>query len=182
MRGGRWWLVIGCVIVLNACGTTHYPNDPMGGALRARRLMVPVEGITPDDVPDTFHAQRDNGRRTHRASDIMAPEGTAVVSADDGQVFKLRENRLGGMTLYATDPEQRFLYYYAHLSGYRRGLQEGMRIRRGTVLGYVGHTGNALASAPHLHFQVMEFAPRRWWDGRAIDARPYLATAGRVIE
>jgi peptidoglycan LD-endopeptidase LytH len=169
-----------CVVMTSACGTTRRGTDPLGAALQARRLMVPVEGVAPDEVADTFFAPRDGGRRTHGASDIMAPEGTPVVAADEGRIFKIRQNRLGGLTLYATDPSQRFLYYYAHLSHYRSGLSEGLRIDRGTVLGYVGHTGNASANAPHLHFQVMEFELPRWWDGRAIDARPYFLTPGRV--
>jgi murein DD-endopeptidase MepM/ murein hydrolase activator NlpD len=171
-----------CTIIASACGSTRHPVDPLGNALRARRLMVPVDGVSPADIPDTFYAVRDGGQRTHRASDIMAAEGTAVVSADDGRIFKIRQNRLGGLTLYAIDPDQQFMYYYAHLRAYRRGLSEGMRVARGTVLGYVGHTGNASASAPHLHFQVMEFEPKRWWDGRPIDARPYLATRGRAVD
>lgn len=170
-----------CCSLLSACGTTRHPTDPLGDALRARRLMVPVDGVAPNDVPDTFHAARDGGRRTHRASDIMAPEGTRVVSADDGQIFKIHDNHLGGHTIYATDPTRQFIYYYAHLRDYRSGLEEGAQISRGTVLGYVGHTGNASASAPHLHFQVMEFTSPRWWDGRPIDARPYLTTPGRAL-
>lgn len=167
-------------MALAACSTARRSGDPLGAALAERKLMVPVEGIAPREVPDTFHAARDGGARTHRATDIMAPEGTPVVSADDGRVFKLGENRRGGLTVYATDPEQRFLYYYAHLRAYRRGLREGMPLSRGTVIGYVGHTGNASADAPHCHFQVMAFEPQRWWDGRAIDAKPYFCTAGRA--
>src|SRR5687768_6383912 len=59
--------------------------------LRARRLMVPVDGIRPADVPDSYAARRGGGRR-HNALDILAPRGTAVVAAADGRVLKLREN------------------------------------------------------------------------------------------
>lgn len=178
----RSLLLLLLCVVCAACSTTRTTGDPLGEALRARRLMVPVDGVEPSEVPDTFWATRDGGARTHRASDIMAPEGTAVLSADDGHVFKISQNRLGGLTIYATDSSQQFMYYYAHLRAYRDGLREGMRVKRGTLLGYVGHTGNASANAPHLHFQVMECDLKRYWDGRPIDARPYFSATGRIAD
>ncbi len=146
--------------------------------LRDRKLMVPVDGVSPDRVPDTFYAKRD-GSRIHRATDIMAARGTPVIAADDGRVLKLRSNENGGITIYAVDPKGRFVYYYAHLDHYRDGLREGEPVEKGELLGYVGTTGNAPANAPHLHFQIMRLrATDRWWDGVPIDPLPYLAKAG----
>ena len=140
--------------------------------------MVPVAGVRPDEVPDTFGDRR--GLRRHRALDIPAPRGTAVVSADDGLVIAVRQNRLGGRVVYAVDPDHRFVYYYAHLDSYRAGLSAGSTVARGDVLGTVGSTGNADGGAPHLHFQVMIHPSNgRWWDGDPIDARPYLVSPGR---
>ncbi len=147
--------------------------------LRARQLMVPVAGVEPHRLVDTFHASRDGGARTHRAIDIMAPRGTPVLAADDGRVLRVSSNRLGGLTIYAIDDEERFVYYYAHLDRYRDGLRAGTRIARGEVIGYVGSTGNASASAPHLHFQAMRYRPDRYWDGEAVNPLPYLAIGGR---
>ncbi|HEY0969545.1 MAG TPA: M23 family metallopeptidase [Gemmatimonadales bacterium] len=147
--------------------------------LHARQLMVPVAGVEPHRLSDTFSAPRDGGARTHRAIDIMAPRGTPVLAADDGRVLRVSHNRLGGLTIYAIDDEERFVYYYAHLDRYRDGLRGGMRIARGEVIGYVGSTGNASASAPHLHFQAMRYRPGRYWDGEPVNPLPYLAIAGR---
>jgi RNA-binding protein len=81
--------------------------------------------------------------------------------------------------VYAVDPGERLVYYYAHLDGYRPGLAEGDSVAKGEVLGYVGTTGNAPADVPHLHFQVMRIREaRRWWDGIPVDPRPYFASSG----
>jgi peptidoglycan LD-endopeptidase LytH len=147
--------------------------------LRERQLMVPVAGVRPEQVPDNYNARR--GTRIHAALDILAPRGTPVLAADAGRIFRLRSSELGGITVYATDPDELFVYYYAHLDGYRRGLAEGMQVARGEVIGYVGTTGNAPPNVPHLHFQVMKLGPgRRWWDGEPINPHPFLTFTGKA--
>ncbi len=162
---------------LDGCGL--FRHGPVGDALRARHLMVPVAGVAPGEVPDDFKASRGFGR-IHGAVDILAPVGTPVVAADAGRVLRLSRNRKGGITLYATDETERFVYYYAHLNGYRTGIAKGTRLARGDVIGYVGHTGNADRREPHLHFQVMVRRDERWWNGDPVDPRPYFALAGRA--
>ncbi|HET7458675.1 MAG TPA: M23 family metallopeptidase [Gemmatimonadaceae bacterium] len=149
------------------------------GYLRRRELMVPVAGIRPERVPDSFDEAR-GGSRRHNAVDILAPRGTPVLAADSGRVLKLRTNAAGGITVYAVDPSERFVYYYAHLDHYRDGLAEGAVLAKGDVIGYVGTTGNAPPDTPHLHFQVMLMsADRRYWDGVPVDPKPFLALDGR---
>jgi murein DD-endopeptidase MepM/ murein hydrolase activator NlpD len=148
--------------------------------LRQRVLAVPVLGKYPADVANSFLDGRSGGRQ-HNAADIMAPRGTLVLSADDGVIRRLSRNALGGITIYATDPDERFVYYYAHLDGYAPELQVDQRVRRGDVLGYVGTTGNAPPSAPHLHFQIMRLLDRdRLWDGVPIDPKPFLQLPGAL--
>ena len=147
--------------------------------MRERLLMVPVAGVRPDQVRDTFDDARGGGR-THRAIDILVPRGTPVVAADEGIVFKVRENRAGGRTVYMLDPERRLVYYYAHLERWADGLAEGQVLAKGDVIGYVGTTGNAPRDTPHLHFQVMRLDdPKRYWDGPPLDPRPFFAHDGR---
>ncbi|TWO66633.1 M23 family metallopeptidase [Caenimonas sedimenti] len=147
--------------------------------LAARQLVVPVQGIPRSRLKDTFDEGRGKGR-AHRAIDIMAPWGTPVLAADDGQVTKISSNRGGGLSVYQTDASGRFLYYYAHLAGYAEGLHDGQLVRRGEVIGYVGATGNAPDHAPHLHFAVQYVeSGSRWaklW-GRGEAVNPYLALA-----
>ena len=147
-------------------------------ALWARQLMVPVEGMAVADVTNTYPARR--GRRIHGALDLMAPKGTPVLAADDSVIGRLYTSTLGGIVVYAFDPDGRFVYYYAHLDRYRRGLSVGDRVSKGEVIGYVGTTGNAPRSLPHLHFQVMtRGAGRTWWDGPYLNPYPYFAHDGR---
>lgn len=140
--------------------------------LRTRQLVVPVAGVERSRIRDSFGDARDGGARTHRAIDILAPRGTPVLAADDGIVLRLSQNTLGGITIYATDTEERLVYYYAHLDGYREGLAQGSLLTKGDTIGYVGTTGNAPRNVPHLHFQVMRMRRDRYWDGEPIN--PYL--------
>jgi murein DD-endopeptidase MepM/ murein hydrolase activator NlpD len=137
-----------------------------------RGLLVPVAGVVVSQLRDSFDEGRDGGR-VHRALDILARRGTPVLAADDGRILRIRENALGGNTVYATDPLGRVVYYYAHLDAYQTGLVEGATIARGAVLGTVGTTGNAPKDTPHLHFQVMRMPDDgRYWDGEAINPYP----------
>jgi murein DD-endopeptidase MepM/ murein hydrolase activator NlpD len=141
--------------------------------------MVPVEGVGPGQVPNTFDALR--GDRTHAALDILAARGTRVVAADAGKVWKIASNALGGLTVYTIDAEERFVYYYAHLDRYAAGLREGQSLEQGDLIGYVGTTGNAPPNTPHLHFQVMKYKGNgRWWDGDPINPHRFFSRPGRV--
>ena len=132
----------------------------------ASGLVVPVIGVQPDDLRDSFTASRSGGR-THHAIDISAPRGTPLVAVEDGHIRRKHWNRLGGNTLYLTSADGRTDYYYAHLDAYADGVEIGTRVRRGDVLGTVGSTGNA--RGPHLHFQVLD----RSGSGRGTPVNPY---------
>jgi murein DD-endopeptidase MepM/ murein hydrolase activator NlpD len=139
-------------------------------------LAIPVVGVKPDQLSDTFDQARANGRR-HDAIDIMAAEGTPVIAAADGTIEKLFfSNGGGGITVYERSPDHKWVYYYAHLSAYAPGLAEGQQVKRGQVIARVGHTGDASAAGPHLHFAINSMAPgERWWDGTPINPYPLLA-------
>jgi murein DD-endopeptidase MepM/ murein hydrolase activator NlpD len=146
--------------------------------LRGRALMVPVLGVTAASLHDSFKDRR-GSFRVHHALDILAPRGTPVLAADDGRVLRMRQNALGGITIYAVDAGERFVYYYAHLDHYAATLREGKIVSKGEVIGYVGTTGNAPRNTPHLHLQLMKRpATARWWDGTPIDPLPYLMLPG----
>jgi murein DD-endopeptidase MepM/ murein hydrolase activator NlpD len=146
--------------------------------LRARHILVPVAGANMAKVDDSFSEDRDGGERTHRAIDILAPRGTPILSADDGKILRMSTNSLGGISMYTVDPENRLVYYYAHLDHYNDAMSPGHTITRGDTLGFVGTTGNAPKNTPHLHFQVMRWpADGKYWNGEPID--PYEALGGR---
>jgi peptidoglycan LD-endopeptidase LytH len=138
-------------------------------------LALPVVGVKPEQLVDTFETARAAGRR-HDAIDIMAAEGTPVIAAADGTIEKLFNSVRGGMTIYERSPDQKWVYYYAHLSAYAPGLAEGQQVKRGQVIARVGHTGDASAAGPHLHFAINTMAPGdHWWNGTAINPYPLLA-------
>jgi|SRR5688572_12534832 len=140
-------------------------------------LALPVAGIKPEQLSDTYSQARAGGVRLHDAIDIMAPEGTPVVAATGGTVEKLFESKGGGgLTIYIRSPDQRWVFYYAHLQGYAPGLAEGQRVNRGQLIGRVGHTGNADPAGPHLHFAIHRMQPgEKWYQGSAINPYPLLA-------
>jgi murein DD-endopeptidase MepM/ murein hydrolase activator NlpD len=138
-------------------------------------LAIPVAGVKATQLSDTFDQARASGRR-HDAIDIMANEGTPVIAAADGTVEKLFNSVRGGTTIYVRSPDQHWIYYYAHLSAYAPGLAEGKQVRRGEVIARVGHTGDANAAGPHLHFAINQMAPgEHWWNGTPINPYPLLA-------
>ena len=143
--------------------------------VRPSGLALPVVGIKPAQLSDTYDDARGQGRQ-HDAIDIMAPEGTPVIAAADGTVEKLFNSVRGGITIYERSADKNWVYYYAHLSAYAPGLHEGQELKRGQVIAQVGHTGDANAAGPHLHFAVNRMAPgERWWHGTPINPYPLLA-------
>lgn len=130
-----------------------------------RELVVPVEGVSVSQIKNSWHAPRTGGR-LHEGQDIFARRGTAVRSATEGYVVKIGESALGGNTIFVLGAGGRS-YYYAHLDAYAERLAVGDYVTPGTVLGYVGTTGNAAGTAPHLHFGV-------YASGGAIDPLPLL--------
>lgn len=140
-------------------------------------LAVPVAGVKPRELVDTFAQARAGGARVHDAIDIMAPQGTPVVAAAAGKVEKLFfSNGGGGITAYVRSDDGRWIHYYAHMSAYAPGLREGQRLLPGSPVGYVGSTGNASPGGPHLHFAIHRMAPgEKWYQGTPINPYPLLA-------
>ena len=162
------------VVTRGTAATT--PAQPATAALR-----IPVAGIEAGDLNDNF-AQPRGGGRTHGAIDILAPRGTPVVAAVDGTVRKLFTSKAGGISIYQFDREEKRVYYYAHLDSYANGLAENLFVKQGTVIGYVGTTGNAPAGTPHLHFSIEDLPPtKEWWKGVPVNPYPLLTTRASAL-
>lgn len=147
------------------------PSPPEGPA---GRLLIPVAGVRPEQLRDTFNEARSEGR-VHDAIDIPAPHGTPVLAAADGRIVKLFLSVRGGITIYELDPDNRTIYYYAHLDRYAEGLAEGQFVHRGDVIAYVGDTGDAGPGNYHLHFSISIVSdPKRYWEGTNINPYPLL--------
>jgi murein DD-endopeptidase MepM/ murein hydrolase activator NlpD len=142
--------------------------DPVS-ELEDRDLIIPVEGVTADQLTRSFSQARGDSRR-HEAIDILAPRNTPVKAVDEGRIARLFQSKAGGITIYQFDATERYCYYYAHLERYAEGLQEGDAVKKGEVIGYVGTSGNAPKDTPHLHFAVFRLSEaKRWWEGTPLD-------------
>ena len=152
------------------------PELLRGGSLRiAHRttaaLTFPVAGRDGSAVGSFFRDPRDGGRREHHGVDIFAPRDTAVVAASAGIVTSVATTAIGGNVVWVRDPRRGQSHYYAHLS--RQAVATGQRVAAGEIIGYVGNTGNARGTPPHLHFGI--YASREG----PIDPLPFVSDSSR---
>ncbi|MCM3869555.1 MAG: M23 family metallopeptidase [Pyrinomonadaceae bacterium] len=153
---------------------TPNPVTPPPAFVGTLKLIVPVAGVQPNQLLDTFSDSRSEGR-VHDAIDIPAAQGTPVVATADGQIIKLFQSERGGTTIYQLSGNQKLIFYYAHLQRYADGLTESRFARQGEVIGYVGDTGNAGPGNYHLHFSIAVVSdPKRYWEGTNINPYPLL--------
>ncbi|OTG71594.1 peptidase M23 [Acinetobacter sp. ANC 4169] len=130
------------------------------------QLPIPVENIKPRQIQDTWGAARSEGRK-HEGLDIFAKRGTAVQSTTQGIVLQVGTNHLGGKVVWIMGPDLS-RHYYAHLEDYAGQIQAGDWVEAGEVIGYVGNSGNAKNTLPHLHYGI-------YMQGQgAINPYPYL--------
>lgn len=132
------------------------PELLRGGRFTARLavdpvLAFPVSGRGERDILSRFGAPRDGGRRDHHGVDIFAPRGTPVLAGAGGTVRRVETTTLGGKVVWVRDGDGHALYY-AHLD--RQAVSDGQEVEIGDTLGFVGNTGNARTTPPHLHFGV----------------------------
>jgi murein DD-endopeptidase MepM/ murein hydrolase activator NlpD len=144
------------------------PELLRGGRFRATvqvdpTLAFPVRPGSDRDVGSRFGVPRDGGVRSHHGIDIFAPRGTPVVAAADAYVNRVQDTRIGGRVVWLRDVHGNSLYY-AHLD--RQAVTTGQRVQQGDTVGYVGNTGNARTTPPHLHFGIYrrgEGPVDPWW-------------------
>lgn len=153
------FLVLGYPYLRNAVRVVRLLREPP-----PESLPIPVEGVAPSDLRDTWGASRSEGR-AHEGIDIFAPRGTPVFSATRGVVVRKGWNRLGGKTVSVFGPAG-WTHYYAHLNEWDSPAL-GDWVEAGTVLGYVGDTGNAKGTPFHLHYGIYE-------SGTAMNPYPLL--------
>lgn len=114
-------------------------------------FLFPVSEGRNGDIGSYWGDIRDGGRRNHQGIDIFAKRGTPVIAAVDGRVGFTGEKGLGGKQVWLRDPKRRLSLYYAHLDSIVPNLS---KVSMGDTLGFVGNTGNAATTPPHLHFGV----------------------------
>lgn len=158
-RGGDFVLRLQPELLRGGRYTVRLELDP--------QLAFPVADQSMRAIQSIFGADRDGGRRTHDGVDIFARRGTPVLAAAPGIAYRIGITNLGGKVVWVRDPLRNFRLYYAHLDS--QNVKDGDRIEIGDTLGFVGNTGNARTTPPHLHFGIY-----RSGEG-AVDPVPFLA-------
>lgn len=149
-------------------------QNTTSGAVVFSKLMIPVVGIKPENLRDTFNDARSDNR-VHDAIDIMAEKNAVVVAAADGEIARFFDSERGGITIYQYSADKKLIYYYAHLDRRAENIKEGDFVKQGTTIGYVGDTGNSGAGNYHLHFAIWTIDdPKRFYDGTNINPYPLL--------
>jgi murein DD-endopeptidase MepM/ murein hydrolase activator NlpD len=137
------------------------------------RIEMPVSGVQPEELVNSFGAPRDGGRRRHRGIDIFAPKGTPIVAVTDGQISFIGTESKAGKCIWLVN-DAGVSFFYAHLDKWASGLYEGQAVRAGQTIGYVGKTGNARRSGSHLHFAIHR-------ESQAVNPYPYLVNSTRIV-
>jgi murein DD-endopeptidase MepM/ murein hydrolase activator NlpD len=125
-----------------------------GSEIAIHGFVFPVGD--PHSFGDSFGAPRMMGtgyEHAHQGTDIMAPTGTPLLACERGIITKMGSDVLGGTKIWVKGQSGTY-YYYAHLSAFADGMVDGLVVEPGTIIGYVGDTGNAKGGAPHLHFEI----------------------------
>ena len=145
-----------------------------GLGYKPSHYVFPVDGGA--SYVDTYGAGRsDIYDGWHHGDDLFAPLGTPVVAVARGTLSLVGWNRLGGWRLWLTDKKGNS-FYYAHLAGYARWILTQHHVRAGQVIGFLGRTGDAFTTEPHLHFEIHPHEPyyvKLGYDG-AVDPTRYL--------
>lgn len=144
------------------------PTQHLKNLRLAKQLPMPITSIERSKLQDTWGAARSHGRR-HEGIDIFAQRGTKIYSVTDGIIVDLRNNNLGGKVIWIMGPENSW-HYYAHLDRHQKDLKVGDYVRQGQHIAYVGNTGNAKHTAPHLHYGLYLQGKGRG----AVNPYPYL--------
>lgn len=123
-------------------------------AVAAPTLPIPVLfGVVPANLTPNFGDPRDGGARTHEGEDIMAVKGTPVVSPTEAVVLRTATGAGEGNAVYTANPGGE-TFVYMHLDRFGEGISSGTVLHPGSLIGYVGNTGNASGGAAHLHFEI----------------------------
>jgi len=158
-RRNRVPSVVVTLAFLGAIGWVVYEMAPqwrrywaLMSAPAPTHLPMPVQGVAPRAVANTWGAARDAGARTHQGVDIFARRGTPILSPVEGIVIGVGQDRLGGNVVRVLGPGRQ-VHYFAHLDAFG-GVKPHDWVSPGAILGYVGTTGNARGTPPHLHYGI----------------------------
>ncbi len=151
-------------------GYEHF--DEYGKSIRKSLMKTPINGAR---LSSSFGMRKHpilGFNKMHRGTDFAAPEGTPIMASGDGKVIRSRWCGGGGNCIKIKH-NSTYTTVYAHLSKFARGIKEGVKVRQGQIIGYVGSTG--LSTGPHLHYEVIE-------NGRKINSQTLKLPSGKILK
>lgn len=148
-------LILACALLASPVVALAQATSTQDGASEAgASVFMPVHfGVGIKDISPNFGDPRDGGARTHEGEDIMAVKGTPIVSPTAAVVIRTVTGPSEGITVYTANPGGE-TFVYMHLDRFGEGVVAGTVLQPGSLIGYVGNTGNASGGAAHLHFEI----------------------------
>ena len=148
----------------------HY--DENGKSVKKALMKTPINGAR---LSSSFGMRKhpiDGYNKMHRGTDFAAPMGTPIMASGDGVVTRARWCG-GGGNCVKIKHNSTYQTIYAHMKNFARGLKEGVRVKQGQIIGYVGSTGKS--TGPHLHYEVIE-------NGKKINSQKLKLPSGKILK
>ncbi len=146
--------------------------DKFGKSVKKSLMKTPINGAR---LSSSFGMRKHpilGFNKMHRGTDFAAPKGTPIMASGDGKVIRSRWCG-GGGNCVKIKHNSTYTTVYAHMSKFARGIKEGVRVKQGQIIGYVGSTG--LSTGPHLHYEVIE-------NGKRINSQKLKLPSGKILK
>ena len=157
-------------IFKNKKGHDHF--DQFGKSIRKSLMKTPINGAR---LSSSFGIRKHpilGFNKMHKGTDFAAPMGTPIMASGNGKIVRARWCG-GGGNCVKIKHNSTYSTLYAHMSKFGRGIKEGVRVKQGQIIGYVGSTG--MSTGPHLHYEVIV-------NGRKINSQKLKLPSGKILK
>ena len=151
-------------------GYDHF--DKYGKSIKKSLMKTPINGAR---LSSNFGMRKHpilGFNKMHKGTDFAAPSGTPVMASGDGKIVRARWCGGGGNCIKIKH-NSTYSTVYAHLSKFGRRIKEGVRVKQGQIIGYVGSTG--MSTGPHLHYEVIE-------SGIKVNSQKLKLPSGKILK
>ena len=148
----------------------HY--DKNGKSVKKALMKTPINGARLSSPFGMRKHPIDGFNKMHRGTDFAAPMGTPIMASGDG-IIKKAGWCGGGGNCVKIKHNSTYQTIYAHMSKFARGIKNGVRVKQGQIIGYVGSTGKS--TGPHLHYEVIV-------DGKKVNSQKLKLPSGKILK
>jgi murein DD-endopeptidase MepM/ murein hydrolase activator NlpD len=146
--------------------------DKSGKSIQKALMKTPINGARLSSKFGMRKHPIDGFNKMHRGTDFAAPKGTPIMASGTGIIVRARWCGGGGNCIKIKHNSV-YSTVYAHMSKFAKGIKTGVRVKQGTIIGYVGSTGKS--TGPHLHYEVIE-------NGKKINSQTLKLPSGKVLK